>query len=549
MKPRIIITILIGLTMALEEGQGQSWIGTAFQLDTSIILSPSAQGLDLSHLKYRVCDSVFYFTDMRAFQRKETDYDAVIHALSLDDYVQYDIRLPFPPTTERRERASGTYWIYDFDLSGDLLVLATQEQLLVYRRTGATQYLFDTLFPHRNCKAAYLHNGSVFYLEEDHDFGYRWFQRPIQGGRERLVRELAYEAPHVVQANPNRYLFHDENALYFLSTRSPVLHKYSLDGQWLEEIRFDLPHWHPFEEEYIRKSLSVPYGVERIFATKDDIFRYSYPKLDFPLGNNHLLYYTQYDTLTGRSVPAFAIRDSHGSTRLYSAKDTSTSPYGDGRFPFNLLHPQEDKAHLSWGDLLLEISADDTINWRGLTPEAYKQSREAYFKRNDPVFKIRIMRYKNTDPTAMPFLVDTDSKPYSLEDLPQGKSILLVNNELECSACVRHLLQLLNDSTAQDVHIGILYSFIPGALQEREIHNSIKKHLERPFRLYYLDRRRHDRYPAEWFGGITAYPALLFHETGRAPILFSLDDILDDDPYSIGLKDGFMEQWRQFNHR
>ena len=549
MKPHIIITILIGLTMTLEEGHGQSWIGTTFYQDTSIILSPSIQNSDLSRLKYRVCDSVFYFTDMRAFQRKETNYDAVIHALSLDDYAQQDIRLPFPPTTERRERASGTYWIYDFDLSGDLLVVATQEQLLVYRRTGAMQYVFDTLFPHRNCKAAYLHDGSLFYLEEDHDVGYRWFQRPLQGGRERLVRELAYEAPHVVQANPNRYLFHDKKALYFLSTRFPVLHKYSLEGRWLEDIRFDLPHWHPFEDEYIRRSLSVPYGVERIFATKDEIFRYSYPKLDFPLGNDHLLYYTQYDTLTGKSAPAFAMRDKEGNTRLYSAKDTSSAPYGAERFPFNLLHPHEDKAHLSWGNLLLEISADDTIDWRGLSPEAYKQSREAYFKRNDPVFKIRIMRYKNTDPTAMPFFVDTDSKSYSLEDLPKGKSILLVTNELECSACVRHLLQLLNDSTAQDVHIGILHPFIPGALQEREIHNSIKRHLERPFRLYYLDRRRFDHYPAEWFGGDVTYPALFFYETGRAPILIPLTDILDDNPYSFDWKMRFMEHWHQFNHR
>ena len=549
MRPRIIILLLLVFVITCGNGQGQTWIGNEFCLDTSIILSPSVQGADLSRLRYCVADSTFYYTDSRAFQREETGYDAVIHAMSLVDYAQYDLLLPFPPTSGRKQQMAGTFWIYDLDIEDDRLVLATQNQLIVYRRAGSRQYVFDTLFPHPNSKAAYLHDGALYYLEEDHDKGYKWFRRPITGGGERLVRELAYEAPHVVQANPNRYLFHDKNALYFLSTRFPVLHKYTLDGQWVEDVRFELPQWHPFGEEYIRKSLSIPYGVERIYATRDEIFRHSYPKLDFPLNGTHLLYYTQYDTLTGRSVPAYALRDGDGVTRLYAAKDTSTVPYGTGRFPFNLLHQYEDKAHLSWGELLLEISADDTIDWRGLTPEEYRQKREAYFKRNEPVFKIRIMRHKNTRPTAMTFFLDTDSKSHSLEDLPEGKSILLVTNELECSACARRLLRLLNDSAAQGVHIGILHPYIPGALQEREINESIKLHLERPFRLYYLDRGKYSHYPDEWFGSGVTYPALLLYETGRAPILYSIDDILDDNPFSFELKESFVEEWLQFNRR
>lgn len=526
---------------------GQSWIGSSFNLDTSIVLQHTFQDQNLSRLKSCVHDEVFYCIEMDAFHHKESGYNAVLHALSLRDYAQADIPLPFPSTKERKEQLATKLWIYDLSFDKDFLVLSAQDLLLLYRRKNDSTFSFEAMHAHPNSKTAYLHEGYLYILEEDHDTGYKWFRRPIRGGHEEIILDLAYEAPHVVQANPNRYLFHDSTALYFLSTRFPVLHKYSLNGNHLEDINFDLPQWHPFSEDYIQKSLSVPYGVERIYATMDEIFEYSYPKVVFPLGNTYLLYYTQYDTLTGKSRPAFASIDETGRTRLHHAQDTSQAPYSDGRFPFNLFDTQEDKAHTSWNDLLLEISAEDTSDWHGRTPDEYKQAREAYFKRNDPVFKIRIMRYKNNDPASLPFFVDTDSRPLALDNLPRGKHVLLVNNELECSACVRHLLQLLNDTIADDVHIGILYPYIPGALLEREIQRNTAQHLERPFRLYYLDRKQYASYPSFMQPDSITYPALLFHETGRAPILFSLNDILDDDPYSFSFQKSFLDFWRKFN--
>ncbi|MBQ4441760.1 MAG: hypothetical protein II899_06630 [Bacteroidales bacterium] len=546
MKPRIIITALIFSILGMAKVHGQEWIGTAFELDTSIILRPSIPLQELTRIKCCIHDGTFYYTDMQAFQHKDRDYSATIHSVSLYDYAQAEFLLPLPPTKERKELLSSRLWIYDFDFDGDRLAVSTQDQLLLYHKSEGT-YIFDTMYLHPNSKAVFIHNGMLNYLEEDHDAGYIWFQRAIKGGGEKLLQKLDYEAPHVVQANPNRYLFHDSHALYFLSTRFPVLHRYDLDGHFREKVSLDIPIWHPFEDEYIRKSLSVPYGAERIYATMGEIFRYSYPKVLFPLGNTLLLYYTQFDTLTGKSAPAYAILDRDGHTRLYLAKDTSNAPYVNGRFPFNLFNVQEDKAHISWNNLLIEISAEDTSDWYGKRPEEHKRDREAFFKRNEPVFKIKIMRHKNNDPTVTPFFVDTESSLQALEDLPSGKSIILVNHELECSACVNHLLHLLNDSSATDVHIGILYPYIPGALQEREMSNRIKAHLERPFRLYYLNRKQFASYPSSLIKEEATYPALLFFEKGRAPILHTLDDIYDDNPYTLTFRESFLEFWRQFH--
>ena len=135
---------------------------------------------------------------------------------------------------------------------------------------------------------------------------------------------------------------------------------------------YDIPDWHPFEEEYIRKSLSVPYGIERIRATMNEIWRYSYPKYDFPIGGGHLLYYTQYDTATRKSHLQYAYLDPSGNTCLFQKKDTCRDVYGGERFPFLLFESDMDKARISWNDLLLEICAESAVRmivFRKVFPE------------------------------------------------------------------------------------------------------------------------------------------------------------------------------------
>ncbi len=546
MKSHIIL-LFIGLNLVIPQIYSQDWIGSQFALDTSIVLQSAETDLTLSSLTYCINDGIFYYADIKAFQGGNPHKDAVIHAVSLYDYAQHDFILPSPPSEGKRDWKGTQFWLNDFDFNGEHAAVSTQNQIVIYKKTDNFQYVYDTIYEHPFIKATYIHQDQLYYLEEDHDAGYKWFRRPLHGGEEVLIRELPYEAPHVVQAQPNRYLFRNQNYVFFLSTRYPVLHQYSLDGQWVGDIEFDLPTWHPFEDDYIAKTLSVPYGVERIYLTMADIFKYSYPKVVFPLYDNYLLYYAQYDTIAQRSHLQYAIYDQKsGETTLWSKKDTSSEAYTGERFPFNLFQPQTDKAHLSWGNLLLEISADDTLSWLNRTPSEYEQAREAFFKQNDPVYKLRIMRYKNTDWAAEPFFIDTDSRLHPLEDLPYGKSLLLVTHELECTACERQLLQLLNHSSQEIKHIGITHPYIPGALLERELQKRVKLHLEKPFGLYYLAVNRYAQYPWDLSDNIS-YPALLFYETGKAPFLFSLDKIFDDNLYSPNYRDEFLDFWQKFN--
>lgn len=543
LKLGFLVSCLITMQFCL----GQEWVGSQFTLDTSIVLQAQGTDIELAKLTYSVNEGLFYYADMKTFQNSSNSSHAVIHTVSMYDYSQRDILLPMPTKKDLKERQLFTFWLNDFHFNGEYAALSTQNHILIYKKIDDMQYVYDTIYDHPYVKATYIYEDNLYYLEEDHDAGFKWFCRPIHGGEEVLIRELLYEAPHVVQAQPNRYLFYTQNYLFFLSTRYPVLHQYTLDGRWIGDIKFDLPCWHPFEDEYIAKTLSVSYGVERIHQTMADIFKYSYPKVVFPFNDTYLLYYTQYDTIIQKAPLQYASYDRRDqSTTMLARKDSSDRVYDGDRFPFNLFAPQVDKAHISWGNLLLEIAVEDTISWRMKSPDEYEKAKERYFKQNEPVYKLRIMHYKNNDWSAEPFFINTQSQLHSLEGLPYGKHALLIKHELECSACENQLLQLMNDSLNSGVNIGILHNYIPGALMERELRKRVKQHLEKPFDFFYLAKNRYEHYPWEQYKKMS-YPALLLQETGRAPILLSIDEIFDDDPLSLNFRSSFLEILKKFN--
>lgn len=547
MKPHRISITALGILVCTTI-HCQPWVGSIFTCDTTIILESGALPSDLSHLKCSVSEGTFYYAEIKSFQQVSRDYAAVIHGVRLDNFVTSSIFLPLPRTVKKREEAAGRYWIHDFSIYPDMVVVATQDHILLYHRGDSDTLAFDTLYDHPNVKAAYIFHDTLHYFEEDHNTGYKWFHRPLHGGQEVLVQELSYEAPHVVQASPNRYLFHDQQHVYFLSTRFPILHQYTLDGAWVRDFTFKIPDWHPFEEEYIRRSLSVPYGIERIHATMNDIWRYSYPKYAFPIGGGHLLYYTQYETETGKSHLQYAYLDPSGKTYLLDAKDTSQGVYDGGRFPFNLFEYDADKARTSWNDLMIEICAGSNVHWEGLTPAVYQQRQEEFFKQNEPIIQIRTMRHKNSRPETQASLYNEERQLLSLQDLPAQKSIFLVTKALSCSACINTLLQLLNTTNSNHIHIGIYYDFIPGALREREMRKEIRQYLERPFGLYYPACQRSIQNPRPIFStmGFSEEAGLLLYEKGKAPIFYDLSHIFEDDAYNFRFRADFEEGWNRF---
>ena len=544
MKSRIIL--LAGILLSNFCANGQEWIGHRFTLDTIVRMQYSNAPVNLNHIKCDIQNNTFYFVEQQAFQQKENDYYAVIYALQLDDYEQTEILLPLPHNVRNKERYARSLWIYDFCFEDDYLLLTTQEELILYKRIHNQNYQVVSTFRHQNLYMGYIYQNSIHFFEEDHDKGFKWFQKEFGSDSATLVCELPYEAPHIVQIQPNRYLSHNKKNVLFLSTRYPRLEVYSLDGQLLDKISFDLPSWKPFEDDYIQKTLSFPYGIERIYAVKDDIYDYSYPKVVMPLRGDLLLLFTHYDTLIGKSVLQYAIREDNGQTLRYLRTNHEDSVYTAAQFPFTLFQGGFDKGNAAGNGKIVQLTYQTDVSWKGRTNQEYLDELDKYYSDHSPTLAYQIMDYRPRELWKRPVLYPTTSEqPISLDDLSMSQSVLILHQGLECSGCVKALYQLLDQSLPDSIHIGHVYPHPLKGLAAQERRNYIRQTLDKPFSFYSNFSPNFSDLTADKTLTEPDFPCLLLCQHGHPPILLKVSEIFANDS-STAFSESFLKRWQSF---
>ena len=396
----------------------------------------------------------------------------------------------------------------------------------------------------------YLHQNKIHFFEEDHDKGFKWFQQDLDGDSAVLVRELPYEAPHIVQIQPNRYIFHNPQSVFFLSTRHPRLKVYDLDGTLRDTICFDLPHWKAFEDDYIRKTLDVPYGIERIYAVKDDLNAYAYPKVVMPLHGDLLLLYMQFDTITGKSALQYAIRDKGGLTTRYLRTNHEDSLYLARRFPFTLFQGGLDKGHAEGGDKIVQLTYKTDVTWQGKTHTGYMADVNRYFTENSPELAYMVMRYTPPDtgrPSARLFKPGGESLP--LDSLPADKSVLVLHEGLECSGCVKAVYTLLSQSPTDGIHIGNIYPQPISGVSAFELNSQIKRQLDKPFALYYDTSEHYSDLSPTLPLQDSDFPSLILFRKGERPALYRNSDLFTPNYALTEFRKTFLDTWNSFLKR
>ena len=193
MKTRIII--LCSVLSATLQCVGQEWIGNRFLLDTIVDLQNVLLNENLNLINCKMQGDTFFFFEQQGFQHKENGHRAVIHTLRTDNYAQTEITLPMPECNQNKERYANSLWIYDICFEGDYLLVTTQNELILYKRINNQNYQVVSTYRHQNLFMGYLHQNSIYYFEEDHDKGFKWFHIMPGSDSAILVRELSYEAP------------------------------------------------------------------------------------------------------------------------------------------------------------------------------------------------------------------------------------------------------------------------------------------------------------------------------------------------------------------
>lgn len=545
MKTRIII--LAGILLTGLHAAGQDWIGQRFSLDTIVGVQYTHEPKNLNLVKCNLQDNTFYFVEQQGFQQKDNDYQAVIHAIRLDNYEQTEILLPLPPGVHHREHYAKSLWIYDFSFDGDFLLVTTQNELILYKRIHNQNYEVVSTHRHRNLFMGYLHQKSIHFFEEDHDKGFKWFQLALGSDSAVLLRELPYEAPHIVQIQPNRYISHNQQSVFFLSTRYPRIEVYSLDGRHLEDISLDLSPWKAFEDDYIEKTLSVPYGIERIYATKDDISNYSYPKVVMPLRGDLLLLYMQFDTTIGKSVLQYAICEENGHTVRYLRANHGDSTYVAAQFPFTLFQGGFDIGNAAGEGKIVQLTYKTDVRWEGRTHQEYLNELDKYYSEHSPTLAYQIMEYRPLEFWKQQTLHSVVSrKTLSMNELPAQKNVLVLHQGLECSGCTKAIYQLMNQTDISNIHIGHVYPNVLNGMQAYEIGNQLRLSIDKPFSLYYDTSAHYRGLVPEQALQDSDFPCLILFQKGNNPKLFRLSELFTADYGVTVFRETFIQAWHSF---
>lgn len=543
MKTRIVI--IVGVVLATLEVSAQEWIGSRFTLDTIVAIEGAHIPESPNQIKCKMVDKTFYFVEQQSFQHRRNGHQAVIHAFSTDNYEQTEILLPLPDNGRNRERYARSLWINDFSFNGDHLLVTTQEELILYKRIHNQNYQVVSTYRHHNLCMGYLHRNKINFFEEDHDQGFKWFQQDLGSDSATLVRELPYEAPHTVQIYPNRYLSHNHQSVFFLSTRFPRIEVYDLDGHARDTVRFDLAPWKAFGDDYIRQTLAVPYGIERIYAVKDHIYDYSYLKVAMPLRGDLLLLYMQFDTLTGKSALQYAIRNEDGLTNRYLRNIHEDSVYHAARFPFTLFIGGYDKGNASGDDIIVQLTYKTEVSWQGKSHAEYQRALNDYFEGGEPALAYKIMRY-TPQQRGEATLFTTSGRRLSLSEMPLGKSVLLLHQDLECSGCVKAIYRLIGQTEFPDIHIGQVYPREINGFSAYELNSTIRKETDKPFKLYYDTSANYKDLTSLSDLKHSDFPCVMLVQKGERPQLFKAGDLFTQDYQVAELNETFLEAWKSF---
>ena len=544
MKTRIII--ICSVLLATLRCGGQEWIGNRFTMDTIVDLHGAHLPENNNLIKCKMQGDTFFFFEQQGYRHKDNGYQAVIHTLSVDNYDQTEIMLPLPECGPNKERYANSLWIFDVCFEGDYLLVTTQEELILYKRINNQNYHVESTYRHHNLYMGYLHQKSIYFFEEDHDKGFKWFQKEPESDSATLVRELPYEAPHIVQIQPNRYLSHNQQSVFFLSTRFPRMETYHLDGTVQDTIYFGLSPWKAFDDEYIKKALSVPYGIQRIYAVKDDLSSYSYPKVVMPLCGDLLLLYMQYDSTSGNSVLQYAIQTNDGLTTQYLWNNHEDSVFQAAQFPFNLFQGGFDKGNATADGRIVQLTYHTEVPWQGKTLRQYNQEVDRYMSENSPKLVYKVMRYHPKVPNDTPCLHPVGAPPITLGELPSEKSVLIIHQGLECSGCVKAIYRLLDETNLKDIHIGNVYPRPIGGMAAFELNNQIKGQLQQPFSFYYTTSKSYDCLSPSLPLHETDFPCLVLVKRGKGASIFRSSELFTDDYASTTFRESFLDAWQSF---
>lgn len=470
MKRFVLFAAMCGQMLLLCAQEPQCHFSEWLTLDTSVALQTTADEILQKNWVTNVYDNCLWYCPRKPFVAQGKDVRAVIRGVELSSYRQDSLLLSYPQLNSSWKREAEACCVYALSMEGPLLLLVCDNQLLLYQRQHNKYEFAHRWFCFGVC-TGYLHQNKVYALVDDKEKRcYRWMRYESEKAQTaELVRELPQPMPFLLQFEPNRYLQVKEDALYYMPPGENVVKKYSLQGEPLDSVVFELEGWKSFPEEFVWQSNLLPYGVERInYALRNQYRQYSFAKT-LDVLNDSLLFLSLNlgDESRSRQLAVMRLqRTKDGWQRDFSTQfisDTSMR-YVDGRYPAVFHASGENIVLCPYRNQLLQLLlAPAEEKYEGLSAFAYKKYKNRCFKQQMPVMKLRVQSMK----ASWRFL-DYDNNLCTLERLGKDKVVLVVNRQPQCSGCQQHLLKYLSTLDTSEVMLACLMGRVDSYLQRRQ---------------------------------------------------------------------------------
>lgn len=470
MKKIVLFAVWCGQMLLLCAQEPQCHFSDWLLLDTSLTLQSTEAEIMQKNWVATVCDNCLWFCPRKPFVVHGKDMQALIRSVELSAYRQDSLQLSYPQLGSSWKREAEACCVYALSMEGPYLLLVCDNQLLLYQRQRNKYEFAHRWFCFGVC-TGYLHQNKVYTLVDDKEKRcYRWMRYESEKAQTaELVRELPQPVPFLLQFEPNRYLQVKENALYYMPPGENVVKKFSLQGEPLDSVVFELEGWKSFPKDFVQQSNQLPYGVERInYALRNQYRQYSFTKTLDVLSNSLLLLSLNLgDESRNRQLAVMRLWKMKGgwqrdfSTQFIS--DTSMR-YVEDRFPAVFHASGENVVLCPYRDQLLQLLlAPAEEKYEGLSAFAYKKYKDRCFKQQMPVLKLRVQSMK-----APLRFYDYDNTLCTLDSLGKDKVVLMVNRQPQCSGCQQHLLKYLSTLDTSEVMLACLMGPVDSYLQRRQ---------------------------------------------------------------------------------
>jgi len=457
---------MLGLCAQEPQCHFSDWL----TLDTSLTLQTTTSEIMQKNWVATVCENNLWLCPRNPFVAHGKDMQAVVRGVELITCQQDSLLLPYPQLSSSWKREAEACCVYALSKEGPYLLLVCDNQLLLYQRQR-NQYEFAHRWFCFGVCTGYLHQNKVYALVDDKENRcYRWMRYESENAQTaELVRKLLQPMAFLLQFEPNRYLQVKEDALYYMPPGENIVKKFSLQGEQLDSVVFEVESWKRFPMDFVWQSNQLPYGVERInHALRNQYRQYSFAKtLDVLSDSLLLLSLNLDDESRGRQLAVMRLQKTKDGWRrdfgTQFISDTSMR-YVDGRFPAVFHANGENIVLCPYRNQLLQLLlAPVEENYEGLSAFAYKKYKDRCFKQEMPVLKLRVQSMR-----APWRFYDFDNRLYTLDSLGKEKVIVMVNRQPQCSGCQQHLLKYLSTLDTSELRLACLMGRVDSYLQRRQ---------------------------------------------------------------------------------